>query len=121
VRSGDRIAWIGYPLDAEWASMLNVRIVAEVPVLSKRDGGIFRRGTPDKREVNAFWNANSEQRAHVFEAFRKVGATIVVTDQIPPHAEAEGWRQVLPHDSPHLPRSNGQSEWQEDLGFRRLP
>ena len=78
VRPGEQVASIGNALDGYWAHLAGVRIVAEVPVW----------GTP------SFWATDARSQSEVFEDFANAGATIVVSDQPPPMASGEGWREI---------------------------
>jgi hypothetical protein len=44
MRPDDGIAWIGESMDAEWASMLGLRIVAEIPFVWDRDNTLMYSG-----------------------------------------------------------------------------
>jgi hypothetical protein len=116
---GDRIAWIGEPMEAEWPSLDHLQIVAEIPVLSRRDNSISRRAYADKQEINAFWSAPPEQKARVFDAFRQAGAKIVVVDRLPKGVDASGWHHILlPGDSHRIWRA--QFDTPKDAAFRWL-
>jgi hypothetical protein len=78
VRPGDKVASIGYALDAYWAHLAGVRIVAEIPLW----------GTP------SFWSAGAKSQSEVFTDFAGTGAKIIVTDQRPPMESREGWREL---------------------------
>jgi hypothetical protein len=77
VGPGERVASIGYGINAFWAQLAGVRIVAEIPL----------DGAP------AFWQSSAATQSEILMDFRNAGATIVVTDQ-PSAAMPDGW-QVL--------------------------
>lgn len=111
VRPGDRIAYLGRAIDADWARMIGARIVVEAPVIWEREELLNRRIFINYREVDAYWNGTPEERERVHEAFRKAGAVIAVADTPPPRAFSEGWRRVLPADTPGLPAKEEHGQW----------
>ncbi len=117
----DRIAWIGQAIDAEWARLANVKIVAEVPVTYVRDNTLFRRidyGT--RKQLKTFWDASPEQKAKVYQAFRDAGATVVVAEKLPIGVDQTGWKRILDPNTPHLTDGVGQSTFFKRLSFKRL-
>jgi hypothetical protein len=120
VRAGDRIAYIGETINADWPRLLGARIVAEVPVLWVRYGNLNRFVTPDPTPVREFWRAPTGVRARILDAFRRAGAAIVVADKVPPTAAREGWEPVFPPGTPHLPWSKGQIPDYKTSAFLRL-
>ncbi|HYZ73274.1 MAG TPA: hypothetical protein VE641_09365 [Chthoniobacterales bacterium] len=120
LRSGDRIAWIGQSIDAEWASIDGVKIVAEVPVIWDRNEGLFRRVIANEKEVEAFWSSSPEVKEKVFDVFRKEGAIFVIVDKIPPGVDATGWHRLLPKGTPHLPWAGAQYENWKTIAYYRL-
>ncbi len=117
----DRVAWIGQSIDAEWARLAGVKIVAEVPVTYIRDNTLFRRidyGT--RTQLKTFWDASPEQKAKVFQAFQDAGATVVVAEKLPYGADQTGWTRILKPNTPHLTEGMGQSTFFRKLSFKRL-
>jgi hypothetical protein len=109
LRPCDRVASIGQSMDAEWASIMGVKIVAEIPVISDRDEhALMRKAFANRKEIKAFWWANPQQKARVFQAFRKAGAVAVVVDNLPDGVDASSWNRVLPKNLPHLPSAGVQ-------------
>jgi hypothetical protein len=100
---GDRIAYIGKSMDWDWPRLDGVRIVAEVPVVWTRDPGLMRRVRANRGEINAFWHASPEVQQRVLNAFRAVGAVMVVADFIPKGVSAPGWKRVLRDSELRLP------------------
>lgn len=117
----DKVAWIGQAIDAEWARLAGVKIVAEVPVIYERDNTLFRRVDYGiRKQLKEFWDATPEQKAQVFQAFRDAGATVVVTEKLPANADMSEWTRVIPPDAPHLTDGVGQSTFYRKLLFRRI-
>ncbi len=117
----DRVAWIGQSIDAEWARLAGVKIVAEVPITYIRDNTLFRRidyGT--RTPLRTFWDASPEQKAKVFQAFQDAGATVVIAEKIPFGADQTGWKRILDPKTPHLTDGVGQSIFFRKLSFKRL-
>jgi 4-amino-4-deoxy-L-arabinose transferase-like glycosyltransferase len=81
IRPGDLVGRVGGTLPAEWARLLRVRVVAEIP--------------RDKAED--FWSSGPVVQARVIESFSKTGATAIVAQQIPPYevfAPTPGWERI---------------------------
>ena len=68
VRSGDKVARIGGNFAADWARLLQVTVVAEVP----------------RSDAQEFWAASREVQAQVIRKFTALGVTAVVA-QIAQH------------------------------------
>jgi hypothetical protein len=88
VSAGQRVAIVYPPPESasvarlvNWARPARVTIVAEVP----------------PEASNAFWRADADTRARVFEQFRSLGIRAVVTMHIPPTAAAPAvasWHRI---------------------------
>ena len=78
VRPGDKVAYIGrgFTFFAFWARLARIQIITDLPA---RDD---------------FWKAHSSLRNRVIEAFAKTGAKIIVADEVPRWATAEGWQRI---------------------------
>jgi hypothetical protein len=120
MKAGDRIAYIGNAIDSEWARELGVRIVIEVPVIVERDNALKQNIVLNYREPDLFWHASSPVQARVLEAFRRAGASFVVTDRLPPSAVAQGWSRVLPPGTTHLPHDGSQYEELVKAGYLKI-
>ncbi len=120
VDSGSKVAYIGESINAEWARLDHVRIVAEVPVIWERLDNLNRGIFADPREVKAFWRGDEQSRVRVLNAFRKAGASVVFADPPPPGSNMAGWQRVLPPDIAHLPWSGGQVGVVPGLLYHRL-
>ena len=95
VRRGDKAALIADPLQAYWAQLAEVKIVAEIPCLYTRTNDIRSSVHDDRVEQHAFWRTDAEVRERVYERFAAAGASFVVADEIPPWASSlDGWRRV---------------------------
>ncbi|MFL6452306.1 MAG: ArnT family glycosyltransferase [Bryobacteraceae bacterium] len=120
LRPGDRIAWIGQSIDAEWASIDRVTIVAEVPVVWDRKEGLFRKVSANEKEIETFWSSSPEVKAKVFDAFRKEGAAFVIVDKIPSGVDQTGWHRLFPKGTPHLPWTGAQFDNWKTMAYYRL-
>jgi hypothetical protein len=120
VKAGDRIAYIGNAMDADWARQLGARVVAEVPVIWDRRASLSRVVVENDAEVNAFWAAPKAVRAHVLDLFRNVGVSVVVAEDLPPRAQAEGWNRVFPPNAPGLPSMGRQFDTGAATGYLKL-
>jgi hypothetical protein len=92
VRPGDKVATLNTSIgppgylgntrssdNMRWARLARLQIVAEV---YSREGR------------NDFWKADEAARRRVSEAFVQAQAKIIVDDQVPDWAEAEGWQRI---------------------------
>ena len=68
VKPGDQVARIGGRFSVDWARLLRVTVVAEVP-------------RPDAKE---FWWGTPNVQANVIETFRNLGVTAIIAEQTPP-------------------------------------
>ena len=75
---GTEVGYIGTGLEASWAHLAGVRIVAEVP----------------ESELQPFAAADAERRQKVLALFSSVGARAVVTRNADAANPADGWRQI---------------------------
>jgi hypothetical protein len=81
LKPGDRVGRIGGLRRVEWARLLHVRIIAEIP--------------RDQAEV--FWSSSPQIEAEVIESFRRVGISAIVAEEIPPaevFAPSGEWRKI---------------------------
>jgi len=94
---GDKVGYIGAGINAEWARLDGVRVVAEVPLMYSRDERLFDNyPIDDIGQIQAFWKAAPDIRNRVFEAFRRAGAKMIVTDGIFCRDLAAQWPSVFP-------------------------
>ncbi len=111
---GDKVAYLGPGMHAEWARLDGVRVVAEVPLTYSRNRSFLNNleiDNPD--QVEAFFKTDEAGRQRVLDAFRKVGAKMLVTDGFYSEDFVKNWPRVLPAQDPHLP------EWSKE-GFSQL-
>lgn len=74
-----KVSYIGDALtDHVWAHLAGVTLVSEVPL----------RGVP------SFWAASQDLRSNVYDLFARTGAKAVITTNVPPELEVDGWQQV---------------------------
>jgi hypothetical protein len=81
MKQGDLVARVGGLHRVEWARLLRVRVIAEIP--------------RDQAEI--FWSSDPTVQSSVIESFRKAGASAVVAEQIPPaevFAPSKEWQKV---------------------------
>ena len=78
ISDGDRVAVIGSPLDAYWAHLAGVRIVAELPA----------------EHAHVFWNGDSQSKNMILQAFASTGAKAVVVREPPVGADRRSWLKI---------------------------
>jgi hypothetical protein len=81
VQAGDKVAILGQgtpKLDAHWARLARVRIVAEIP-------------SPD---VHYFWAADPMVKSQVIETFARTGAKVIVAEAVPRRISTAGWQRI---------------------------
>ncbi|MBV8832836.1 MAG: hypothetical protein JO108_26850 [Acidobacteriaceae bacterium] len=121
LQPGDRIAWIGEAIDAEWVRLDGAKIVAEVPVRYNRaEDVMFRSVYTDQAEIKAFWHSPPEVKARILDLFRNEGAKFVMVDRIPEDVDGTGWHRVVPKGTPHVPWSGAQIETFNGIAYMRL-
>jgi hypothetical protein len=78
IAPGDRIGVVqsANRIDAAWARLAGVRIVAEV-----------RPARPDE----SFWRASKDDQRRVVEAMSRLGVRAIVSDTLPPEASDPAW------------------------------
>lgn len=77
---------------SEWAHLVHLRIVAEIPYIS---------GVPDgepysfwNTHANNFWNADPQTQAKVLEKFSQAGAVAVISQDKPSGPGASHWQEM---------------------------
>jgi hypothetical protein len=80
--SSDRVATVGDSRRAFWAHLLGLRIIAEV----RRD------------KAASFWQADSNVKHEVINAFTRTGAKAIVAEKPPPGTDLSGWQQIRQTD-----------------------
>lgn len=78
VARGDSVGYIGTGLDAYWAHLARLRIVAEVPDFAR----------------TGFVHASTEQKTEVLHKFRELGVKAVLTKHSDVAHSTEGWQQI---------------------------
>jgi hypothetical protein len=79
IRSGDRIAVVGFSLGAYWARLADVKIVAEICAERPRPPWIC---AGERSGMRDFWRASGEVKQQVYVAFRAAGARVVVAGSV---------------------------------------
>ncbi len=121
LKSGDKIAYIGLGINADWARLDKVRIVSEIPVRYLRPSTLFgSKLIDDPGLISAFWHADPATQNKVLDAFRAAGARMVVTDGLYSPKEAAKWQLVLKPGQQHLPFSGGEFPDQENSRYLPL-
>ena len=98
----------------------NLKIVAEIPVISERENTLMRRTFADRKEIKAFWWADPKQKARVFQVFREAGARAIVIDRLPLGVDTSSWRPVLPKNVNHISSTGAQWETYKDMAVMWL-
>jgi hypothetical protein len=80
--ANDRVAFIGRSTRAFWAYLLKVRIIAEIR----------------KDKISDFWEADSEVRSRVINAFANTGVKAVVAEKPPAGTDLTNWRKIRQTD-----------------------
>lgn len=78
ISPGTSVGVIGMGLDAYWAHLAGVRIIAEIP----------------RHDEASFANADSLRKRAILAKFSEVGASALVTDQALVASSTGGWRQL---------------------------
>ncbi len=81
IQPGSEVGRIGGLHRVEWARLLRVRVIAEVP----RDQEAY------------FWSSSQSVQLQVVESFRKVGAVAIVAEEMPPDevfVPPPGWQRI---------------------------
>jgi hypothetical protein len=105
LRPGDKVAFIGSSINAYWAHLASVKIVAEVPLLYGRtERPLNNLLIDDTRQIQSFWQADPATRTRVLGAFRDAGAVMVVSDGYFCSQLASEWPRVLPEDQKGIPK-----------------
>jgi hypothetical protein len=76
IQKGDKVGVVGHSCQVYWARLAGVRVAAEMP------------------ETDRFWRKDLMTRFRAIEAFRKVGAKVLVTSHIPTVECQAGWTKV---------------------------
>jgi hypothetical protein len=104
LKEGDKVAYIGPSVDAEWARLVHVRIVAEIPLTYDRNQLFLNNTLRDRTDdIKKFWELDERKRQVVLQAFRNAGAKMVVTDGFYDREFVASWKRVLPLNHKHFP------------------
>ena len=91
LKRDDRIAYVGFGIDAYWALLDGVKITAEVPVVYTRDGRLNNYVSGDYVYVNEFWNSSASTKEEIFSRLKNHGVRAVVANVIPAGTNMSGW------------------------------
>jgi 4-amino-4-deoxy-L-arabinose transferase-like glycosyltransferase len=78
LRAGEPVGAVGWTLNAYWARMARVHIVAEVP----------------HKGARAFWSSDTAKRAVLMQLFQDVGAKAVVGKGVPVGSAPVNWQHI---------------------------
>jgi hypothetical protein len=78
IRSGDKVAVIGYAFDSFWARLARVQIVAEM----------------FDSEADPFWSGGTSLHSEVFRAFAGTGARAIIAERVPSYVTPDGWHRL---------------------------
>jgi hypothetical protein len=105
LRAGDKIAYIGPAVDADWARLARVKIVAEIPLIYERvQRPMNNTLRPNTQDTVGFWTTTPERRAAILDGFRRAGARLLVTDGFYEEQFVRSWPRAIPEDEHGLPR-----------------
>jgi hypothetical protein len=107
VKPGDRIAFVGTGISADWVRLVKAKVVAEVPASWER-GTMLNIAEENEQNSVRFFQLDETSRDKVYEAFRCAGAVIAVASHVPRDARLGDWRPVLDPTEPGYPRTGGQ-------------
>lgn len=114
LRPGDKVAYLGAGVDADWARLAGVQVVAEIPLTYLRNSRplnnlLIKRGD----EIRKFWALDQASRDAILDLFRKAGAKMLVSDGGFDRRESAAWPLALP-PNPHIPIIPP-ADWTPDL------
>jgi hypothetical protein len=113
LRPGDRVAYIGFSLNAAHVGLEQAQIVATIPERITHDDTAWGRPLVFTfPKPHDFWRRSPEDQDRVFAAFRSVGAKWVFADTVPKGADTTGWQaagkfdgesyKLRPGDEPYV-------------------
>ena len=121
LQPGDEIAFIGAGMNANWARLAKVRIVAEIPLTYGRSRRIFNNLLiDDTSQIQAFWNASEAVKQELYSRLRRVGVKMIVTDGYFCSTSSVAWSRALPESSPGIPKFDPHSYSQINTRYLRL-
>jgi hypothetical protein len=107
VKPGDRVAFVGTGISADWVRLVKAKVVAEVPASWDR-GTMLNIVEENEQNSVRFFQLDETSRDKVYDAFLCAGAVIAVTSHVPRDARVDDWRPVLDPTEPGYPRTGGQ-------------
>jgi hypothetical protein len=108
VKPGERVAYIGSTMSADWVRLAHAKVVAEVPIRWDRGTRLMNTVEPNEESTIRFFQLNEAERAKVYRAFQSAGAQIAVTTRIPAGGNAGDWKRLLDPSDPRYPVAGGQ-------------
>jgi hypothetical protein len=108
LKQGDKIAFVGSGISADWVRIAGAHTVAEVPVKWIRRSTLLNVVEPDETNSIRFFQLDEKSREKVYDAFRAAGAILAVTSRIPAGGSARDWKPLLDPNEPRYPKSGGQ-------------
>lgn len=121
LQPGDKVAYLGMGIDADWARLDHARIVAEIPVRFVRSWN-FRGSSvsADGSELERFWQSDPATRQRILQLFRQAGAKFAITDGLFYPKDSTEWQPVLTPEQRKINFGAGQYTSQLESRFLRL-
>ncbi len=105
LQPSDRVAVIGAGVDADWARIDGLKIVAEVPLTYYRNEVPFNNTLNlSSADIKSFWASDRATQNRVLEAFRKAGVKLVIADASFSPKLANSWPPLLDPNQPRYPK-----------------
>ncbi|MBN2031171.1 hypothetical protein JW824_13135 [bacterium] len=78
IHDGDKVGFIGHAIDAYWARLASIQIIAEIPY----------------NNIDSFWAADSAVKKKAFQIFSDIHAKAVLTSEVPQYALLSEWQRL---------------------------
>jgi hypothetical protein len=108
IKAGDRLAFVGTGISADWVRLLHAKVVVEMPL--KWERGLMLLNTVDMNaeDKRRFFQLDDVEREKVYDAFRSAGAVIAIANTIPREGRQGDWVRLLDPNEPGYPTTGGQ-------------
>jgi hypothetical protein len=120
LKPGDRVAYVGTGISADWVRLADAKIVAEVPVKWERPASLLYMVDQNEEYPLRFFQLDEAAREKVYRAFESAGAVMAVTGRVPSGGIAGDWQRLLDPKDPRYPTSGGQVMEQSPGYYRWL-
>lgn len=118
LKPGDRIAYVGSAISADWVRIVKAQVIAEVPVRWVRGRMMLNTVEAHEEYPTQFFKLDEASREKVYDTFRSAGAIMAVTNRIPAGGTAGDWKPLLDPKDARYPRAGGQ-ELHQSPGYYR--